>query len=103
MSQLPSIRISINKIIDQYVCKLDVGSIKPQSSNKPEFIVILDSSGSMSTQTERISSKILPQVFTQLGYSANDKHHIIDFNSNTFYQFMSSNDLIRNPIKYRGN
>jgi hypothetical protein len=60
-------------------------SIEENSSNRSplsiETIVIIDKSGSMVDDVDRIVTKILPQVFSKLSYNADKTVHIITFDS----------------------
>jgi len=100
-----SLLLSINPILDHYVCNLkipDTFKSTSVSQDKATFIAVIDSSGSMGYQTERITSTILPQVLIKLGYDTKVKHHIIDFNTTTTYWKKSIEQLQQEPIYSTG-
>ncbi len=71
--KMANITADIYPIFDGYVAKLNLPKEMVKSENQCKTIVILDKSGSMSTNVRRIYNNILPRVFKQLNYSANDK------------------------------
>ena len=56
-----------NEGMTEYVYKLDVNMPNP---DPPQFIFIVDKSGSMGSSCEYIISKTIPQVLKTLGYGA---------------------------------
>ena len=68
---------------------------------RPEFIMILDKSGSMKGHVHRLVSKIIPNGLKKLNYSDNDKIHLITFDSSVNYYIKSIKEL-RNDRSLEG-
>ena len=67
-----------------------------------EFIVILDISGSMGYNVNRIITKILPNMLTKLNYLDDDIIHLITFESCVEYHQMTKKQLENSTICSRG-
>ena len=78
-----------NEGMNEYVYKLDVNMPNP---DPPQFIFIVDKSGSMGSSCEYIISKTIPQVLKSLGYGAK-KIHLITFDDKTNYYNISASEL----------
>lgn len=65
----------------------------PQNAFKPEFMVILDRSGSMGGSVRRIVSEILPIMFNKLNYQLTDKIHLVSFSDSDEYHFVEISQL----------
>ena len=78
-----------NKGMNEYIYKLDVNI---PNLDPPEFIFIVDKSGSMGSSFNEIISRIIPEVLESLGYR-NRKIHLITFDNNINYSYISQSEL----------
>ena len=78
-----------NEGMNEYIYKLDVNI---PNSEPPEFIFIVDKSGSMGSSCQYIISKTIPQVLKSLGYGTK-KIHLITFEQNSYYKNISASEL----------
>ena len=70
---------------NKFLAKIEVDEalLKEHSTEvECETIVILDRSGSMGNWVEKVCQKLLPKLFTKLGYNSNDSITIIAFDNN---------------------
>ena len=67
-----------------------------------EFIIILDISGSIGSNVNRIITKILPNMLTKLNYLDDDIIHLITFEDIVEYHPMTKKQLENSTIKDRG-
>ena len=74
-----------NEVMNEYICKLDV--YLPNLLT-PEFIFIVDKSGSMGSSFNYIITKTIPKVLNSLGYE-NTKIHLITFDDKAYYYNVS--------------
>ena len=76
--------------MNEYIYKLDVNipNLVP-----PEFIIIVDKSGSMGSTFNTIISRTIPEVLNSLGYE-NRKIHLITFDNDVKYSSISKSELI---------
>lgn len=77
-------KLHLFKTFDGYVGKLNLSKEVAQSSKESgsvETIIVLDKSGSMDIQVNRIVTQILPGVFRNLGYQDNDSFTIVAFDN----------------------
>ena len=72
------------------------------NSASVEFIVILDVSGSMGYNVERIITKILPNMLTKLNYLDDDIIHLIPFREWVEYHPMTKKQLENSTIRACG-
>ena len=72
------------------------------NSASAEFIIILDISGSMGSNVNRIITKILPNMLTKLNYLDDDIIHLITFESCVEYHQMTKKQLENSTIKDGG-
>ncbi len=75
--------------MNEYICKLDVNI---SNTIPPEFIFIVDKSGSMGSKFNYIITKTIPEVLNKLGYK-DMKIHLITFDSNVNYFCFSQSEL----------
>jgi hypothetical protein len=66
---------------------------RPQVTTKPEFIIVLDRSGSMRDSVRRIVTEILPIFFKRLGYDDTDSIHLLTFSDDDEYSLTPVNGL----------
>jgi hypothetical protein len=66
---------------------------QPQSPTKPQFIVVLDRSGSMRDSVRRIVTEILPIMFNHLSYDMTDKIHLLTFSDDDEYHLLPIDQL----------
>ena len=78
-----------NKGMKEYIYKLDVNI---PNLDPPEFIFIVDKSGSMGSTFNKIITKTIPEVLNTLGYG-NRKIHLITFDNNVKYSNISQSEL----------
>ena len=83
-----------NQGLNEYIYKFDVNL---PDLDPPEFIFIIDKSGSMAWIFEEIITNTIPKVLDSLGYE-NRKIHLITFNNDVQYLRISQSELKkRNP------
>ena len=75
--------------MNEYICQLDVNI---PNSAPPEFIFIIDKSGSMGSTYNYIISKTIPEVLNSLGYK-DRKIHLITFDDDVNYLNVSQSEL----------
>ena len=75
--------------MNEFLYKLNANIL---NSNPPEFIFIVDKSGSMGDNYNFIISKTIPEVLNSLGYQ-NKKIQLITFESSTNYLSVSQSEL----------
>ena len=78
-----------NEGMDEYIYKLDVNI---PNLDPPEFIIIVDKSGSMGSTFNEIISRTIPEVLNSLGYG-NRKVHLITFDNDVRYSSVSKSEL----------
>ena len=88
-----------NKGMNEYIYKLDVNI---PNLDPPEFIIIVDKSGSMGSSYKEIISRIIPQVLNSLRYE-NRKIHLITFASDIEYLYISQFELKKLKPRSNGN
>ena len=97
--------MSVYPAADGFIAQFNVveTEIKKENfSNGLEMIVILDRSGSMGQNVRRLVQTIIPQSLTNLGFAGTDKIHLITFDSELDYHYISVNNLQTCPIQARG-
>ena len=88
-----------NKGMKEFIYQLDVNI---SNSIPPEFIFIVDRSGSMNFCFNFIITKTIPEVLKALGY--NDmKIHLITFSDSVKYYSLSQEELSTSQLKSEGN
>ena len=75
--------------MNEYICKLDINI---PNTNPPEFIFIVDKSGSIGSTFNYIINKTIPKVLNSLGYG-NKKIHLITFDNDVQYLNISQSEL----------
>jgi uncharacterized membrane protein YkvA (DUF1232 family) len=88
-----------NEVMNEYICKLDVYLPNLLS---PEFIFIVDKSGSMGSSFNFIITKTIPNVLNSLGYE-NTKIHLITFDDKANYYNVSQSELKNLNLNCGGN
>ena len=83
-----------NKGMNEYIYNLDV---EIKESIPPEFIFIVDRSGSMHSYFEFIITKTIPEVLEALGYK-DRKIHLITFASGIGYFSLSNSELLKSNL-----
>ena len=78
-----------NEGMNEYIYKLDVNI---PNLDPPEFIIIVDKSGSMGSAFNEIISRTIPEVLNSLGYG-NRKIHLITFDNDVKYSNISKSEL----------
>ena len=88
-----------NKGLNEYILdvNLDINDTKP-----PEFVFIIDVSGSMGRYANYFISKTIPAVLEGLHYEKDKKIHLITFNSDVTYYNVNSRELEQSPIQANG-
>ena len=87
-----------NKGMNEYVYSLDVNINKTMP---PEFIFIIDRSGSMGSAFNYIITKTIPEVLKALDYN-NMKIHLITFESYVNYYSLSESELSKSSLRDGG-
>ena len=87
-----------NKEMNEFIYKFDINI---PISEPPEFIFIIDKSGSMGKTQNNIISETIPKVLKSLGYE-NKKIHLITFDNNAKYLYISQSELIELNSKAGG-
>lgn len=78
----PELNFTFHKSFDGYVAKLNIPKdVVKESTAKPDFVLLLDRSGSMGQNVDRIISKILPASLAKLGYSSDDTIYIVTYDT----------------------
>jgi hypothetical protein len=82
------LQIKFHKTFDGYLAKINIPPtvVKHSTDNKqPDFVLLVDKSGSMGQNVGRIINKILPQTLKMLGYQDSNKIHIIAYDNFASY------------------
>ena len=87
-----------NEGMQEFVYKLDVNI---PNSVPPEFIFIVDQSGSMGSNFNYIITKTIPEVLDALKYN-DRKIHLITFESCVYYYSLSKSELSKSQLSARG-
>jgi hypothetical protein len=103
----PCINFNFHKSFDGYVAKINIPEEVITKTNKgdiqPEFIFLLDRSGSMGQNVSRIINNILPKFLINLGYKQDEYVHIVTYDTTSDYYKLRIKDLNSdNTIKSRG-
>ena len=78
----PELKFTFHKSFDGYVAKLNIPkSVVKESTDQPNFILLLDRSGSMGQNVTRIINNILPTALNKLGYKPDDTIYIVTYDS----------------------
>ena len=91
--------IHSNEAMKEYIFKINVDL---KESIPPEFIFIIDRSGSMNRSFNYIITKTIPEILQSLNYG-NRKFHLITFNSFINYYSLNINELINSGLSSGGN
>ena len=105
MSTKENVILFAHKCNKDYVNEINISeSLINAKTNSAfaEFIVILDISGSMGYNVNRIITKILPNMLTKLNYLDDDIIHLITFDSWVEYHQMTKKQLENSTIGDRG-
>ena len=81
--------IYLNKWMNEYIYQLDANI---PNQDPPEFICIVDKSGSMGSTFNEIITRTIPEVLNSLGYG-NRKIHLITFDDKTEHSIISQSEL----------
>lgn len=86
-----------NKNMNEYIAKIEI----PIPKGPPEFIFIIDSSGSMNGYFEVIIKNIIPDVLKKLKYEQ-EKIHLITFSDQVNYYKLTIDELINSNLESGG-
>ena len=86
-----------NKNMNEYIAKIEI----PIPKGPPEFVFIIDSSGSMIGFFEVIIKEIIPDVLKKLKFEQ-EKIHLITFSDQVNYYNLTIDELINSDIKFGG-
>ena len=84
--------------MQEFVYKLDVNI---PNSVPPEFIFIVDQSGSMGSNFNYIITKTIPEVLNALKYN-DRKIHLITFENYVYYYSLSKSELSKSKLSDGG-
>ena len=105
MSTKENVILFAHKCKGDYVNEINISESlinAKTNSASAEFIVILDISGSMWHNVERIITKILPNMLTKLNYLDDDIIHLITFEDYVEYHQMTKKQLENSTIEDMG-
>ena len=105
MSTKENVILFAHKCKEDYVNEINISESlinAKTNSASAEFIIILDISGSMGYNVNRIITKILPNMLTKLNYLDDDIIHLITFESCVEYHQMTKKQLENSTICSRG-
>ena len=105
MSTKENVILFAHKCNKDYVNEINISESlinAKTNSASAEFIVILDISGSMGSDVNRIITKILPNMLTKLNYLDDDIIHLITFDSWVEYHPMTKKQLENSTIEDMG-
>ena len=105
MSTKENVILFAHKCKGDYVNEINISESlinAKTNSASAEFIIILDISGSMGYNVNRIITKILPNMLTKLNYQDDDIIHLITFDSWVEYHQMTKKQLENSTIGDRG-
>ena len=97
-----NVKLFAHKCRGDYVNEINISESlinAKTNSASAEFIVILDISGSMGSDVNRIITKILPNMLTKLKYLDDDIIHLITFESCVEYHQMTKKQLENSTIE----
>ena len=102
MSTKENVILFAHKCNKDYVNEINISESlinAKTNSASAEFIVILDISGSMGYNVNRIITKILPNMLTKLNYQDDDIIHLITFEDIVEYHPMTKKQLEKSTIR----
>ena len=105
MKTKENVKLFAHKCKEDYVNEINISKSlinAKTNSVSAEFIIILDISGSMGYNVNRIITKILPNMLTKLNYLDDDIIHLITFESCVEYHQMTKKQLENSTICSRG-
>ena len=105
MKTKENVKLFAHKCKGDYVNEINISkSLINAKTNfaSAEFIIILDISGSMGYNVNRIITKILPNMLTKLNYLDDDIIHLITFENCVEYHQMTKKQLENSTIVDRG-
>ena len=99
---MSDLKINLHKFNDSYIGELQIAKPKEISQSNSTFIAILDISGSMGQNVQRIITNYLPSTLRLLGIKEDEEIHLITFESSTEYMKIKLSDMEKSPLKARG-
>ena len=105
MNTEENVTLFAHKCKEDYVSEITISKTLINAKTDPvsvETIIILDISGSMGFNVNRILTKILPNMLTQLNYLDDDIIHLITFESSVEYHQMTKKLLENSTIESMG-
>ena len=102
MKTKENVKLFAHKCKGDYVNEINISKSlinAKTNSASVEFIVILDISGSMDYNVNRIITKILPNMLTKLNYQDDDIIHLITFEDIVEYHPMTKKQLEKSTIR----
>ena len=105
MSTKENVILFAHKCKGDYVNEINISKSlinAKTNSASAEFIIILDISGSMGYNVNRIITKILPNMLTKLNYLDDDIIHLITFEDIVEYHPMTKKQLENSTIEDEG-
>ena len=105
MKTKENVKLFAHKCKEGYVNEINISKSlinAKTNSASAEFIIILDISGSMGYNVNRIITKILPNMLTKLNYLDDDIIHLITFEDIVEYHPMTKKQLENSTIEDEG-
>ena len=102
MKTKENVKLLAHKCKEDYVNEINISKSlinAKTNSVSAEFIIILDISGSMGYNVNRIITKILPNMLTKLNYLDDDIIHLITFEDIVEYHPMTKKQLEKSTIR----
>lgn len=95
--------MKLHPLEDEFIGVMDISKLPLSSSKvKCETVVILDRSGSMGQNVERIARNILPKFFEKLNYKSDEIIHLITFDSVIEYYNLTVGNFVDFEIQCQG-
>ena len=95
-------KVILHKTKCDYVCELVINETCSQNTSSFETIIILDRSGSMDDNTDKLINRVFPIVFRKLNYKDSDTINLITFDSRIEYTKLQVRNFPSHPIHSRG-
>ena len=95
-------KVILHKTKVDYVCEFIIDETCTPGTSSFETIIVLDRSGSMCSNTDKLINRVFPKVFKRLNYKDSDIIHLITFDSVTEHIRLAVRDFPKHPVHSRG-